>query len=114
MRQTKHLFLGGPLDQQWLDVPRLEAMVVAVECATGPTTARMVHYRREYVSLPGWVVPLRMFVAVGRHQIEQGDVLPGCVAGETLERSPAPGNWMGIDHHGAALHRAINARGFRP
>jgi hypothetical protein len=114
-----HLFLGGPLDQQWREVPRgNRALVVAVECQAGADTSRMVNYRREYVSLPGWVVPLHMFVAVGRRQTEIGDVLPGMVVGERRPVSftrCADFDWpWDLDEAQSDLINAIKRRGFRP
>lgn len=119
MTQSAYLFLGGPLDQQWRAVPRREPVVIAVECTspTDPDTNRMVRYRREYVSLPGWVVPLTMYAAEGRRQTERGDVLPGVVVG-TVWWDACPANALGMvggpGDHCAALHRAIKRRGYRP
>jgi len=115
VRQTKYLFLGGPLDQQWREVPRADALVVAVECAAGPTTARMVHYHRHRILAPGWLAPITVFTTDPLRVPKVGASMPGWIEGGRSDCRPiAPLNWTGPARHARALHAAIKARGFRP
>jgi hypothetical protein len=115
VKQSKYLFLGGPLDQQWRAVPRMDALVVAVECATGPTTARMVHYHRQWMIAPGWLVPIAVFSADPTAMPMVGTPLPGWIQGEIPQRTPlGPLNWTGPTRPLNRLHAATKASGCRP
>lgn len=116
MKQSKYLFLGGPLDQQWREVPpQVGKIVTALEAGDGPTTSRMVNYHHNWMLVPGWFVPIAVFTTNPLNTPQPGTPMPGWVEGAIPEESPIPPlNWTGPTRHANRLHAAIKRRGFRP
>lgn len=114
----RHLFLGGPLDQQWREVPQGAATVVAQESAgTLGDTGRIVHYYRTQTHVPGaWTVLLTMFRSDPVLPPDHGTAMPGWIEGQRPECTPI-GAWQWIDatwgESARALHNAIRARRYR-
>ena len=126
MRQNKYLFVGGPWDQQWREVPESYGRIIRVPAPPierhryvhpwdeGP---QVVTYYGTRLRAPGWFVPVMIFTPDPVLPPPARTPLPGMVQGARLDALPNyPWTYLDNDEWrpGEAMHAAIRARGCRP
>lgn len=92
---TRFLFLGGPLDQTWQNIPpgtqawEVHALGQMVNSPGWAIYARQAYervlYQRRRILVPGWRVVLTVYTSYPYHvEIPTGTVLPGGVQGQRV------------------------------
>lgn len=105
----RYLFIGGPADGRWFHANGLGPWLVPGRERRdrfGAPVGRTLYFRRT-VQVPGWLVPLDVYVLDGMTEIPRETVLPGFAYGR-MTADPVL-SWEGFMNSPSRLRDAVTA-----